>query len=46
MIEGSDDPWKPETEEYVDWVGAGHVADGVVRILLVGGGGLAGESVG
>ena len=46
MIESRDDPWKSEPEEDVDGVWAGDVADGVVGILLIGGGRLAGEGVG
>ncbi len=46
MVDGRNQPGKSQTEEDVDGVGSGDVADGVVGVLLAHGGGLAGERVG
>ena len=46
MVDGCNDPRNSKTEEDVDGVAAGDVADGVVRVLLVDRGHLAGEGVG
>ena len=45
VVDGGHKPWKPKTQEDVDGVGAGDVADGVVGVLLADGGGFAGEGV-
>ena len=45
-VDGGDEPWKPESQENVDGVGSGDVADGVVGVLLAHGRGLRGEGVG
>ena len=46
MVDGCNDPRNSKTEEDVDGVASSDVADGVVRVLLVDRGHLAGEGVG
>ena len=46
MVDGCNDPRNSKTEEDVDGVASSDVADGVVRVLLVDRGHLAGKGVG
>lgn len=43
--DGGDGPRHADTQEDVDGVGAGHVADGGVRVLVLDGGDFAGKCV-
>lgn len=45
VVQGGDHPRQAQTEEHVHGVAAGDVADGVVGVLLLHGGSLAGERV-